>query len=180
MACFCTLNVIIRGRLYVQFFMDSIMMSQWHRPISYIFPPCFSFFFNSPINWGTWAPCAPPPPPPPPRYTSALLTQSVASNIFRSNGSPTSSPSMRVREWQVAMAAMNGPLGRVEADWTTGRKVFPWSGTTPHRSRESSVKVPVWDDDEENKDLKISLLSCADVQIVARTTFGWQIMSFWY
>ena len=85
-------------------------------------PPLSSKTLQSTV--GTWPPCAPPPPPPP-GYTSALLTQSVASNIFRSNGSPTSSPSMRVSEWQVAMAAMNGPLGRGAGGLDDGEEGLP-------------------------------------------------------
>lgn len=38
------------------------------------------------------------------------LTQPVALNILRSNGSPESSPSILVSEWQVAMQATNDEL----------------------------------------------------------------------
>lgn len=37
-----------------------------------------------------------------------VLTHPVASNIFRSSGSPESTPSILVREWQVAMQATKG------------------------------------------------------------------------
>lgn len=37
----------------------------------------------------------------------SLLTQPVALNILRSKGSPESSPSILVSEWQVAMQATN-------------------------------------------------------------------------
>ena len=47
------------------------------------------------------------------KHGRALLTQPVALNILRSKGSPESSPSILVSEWQVAMQATNALLTRL-------------------------------------------------------------------
>lgn len=44
------------------------------------------------------------------KHWKPLLTQPVALNILRSKGSPESSPSILVSEWQVAMQATNAEL----------------------------------------------------------------------
>jgi hypothetical protein len=63
-----------------------------------------------------------------------------------SSGSPVSSPSIRVSEWQVAMVAMKGDsTGKTAGSRTGSTQNFEsWDGNTLHRSSPSSVKVPVY------------------------------------
>lgn len=57
------------------------------------------------------------------------LTQPIASNIFKSSGSPESTPSILVREWQVAMQAINSDFSKLslQALFSGERKLKQWS-----------------------------------------------------
>lgn len=57
------------------------------------------------------------------------LTHPIASNIFKSSGSPESTPSIFVREWQVAMQATNSDFSKLSLQaFSSGkRKLKQWS-----------------------------------------------------
>ena len=66
------------------------------------------------------------------------LTQPVALNILRSSGSPESSPSSLVREWQQAMPATNAVLTRpsLAGSSSGGEKLEAGEKINKYRERE--------------------------------------------
>lgn len=61
------------------------------------------------------------------KHSKSLLTQPVALNILRSKGSPESSPSILVSEWQVAMQATNVVFTRLTlAASDSGEQKLQW------------------------------------------------------
>lgn len=78
------------------------------------------------------------------KYWRCLLTQPVALNILRSRGSPESSPSILVSEWQVAMQTTNAEFTKLSsAAFDSGGEKLEqtekmgemwWLITTPERS----------------------------------------------
>lgn len=71
--------------------------------------------------------------------------QFVDSNIFKSNGSPLSSPFIMVIEWQVAIPYSKWSHGKRSTSRSGIWKILVGeTGTIPHISRPSSVNVPVY------------------------------------